>query len=88
MMLVTSVTVVLGMLGQSLGHDPPPTSTVRDDHKYYTLEVYQNNQHKSFDDNFIDMENAEVKSGKSRHYYGVLESVLLEHYCSRKVGSV
>ena len=27
-------------------------------------EVYQNNNNKSFDDNFIDMENAEVKSGK------------------------
>ena len=44
--------------------DPPPTSTVADDHKYYTLTVYQNNNNKSFDDNFIDMENAEVKSGK------------------------
>jgi len=60
------------MLGQSLGHDPPPTSTVRDDHKYYTLEVFQNNQHKSFDDNFIDMENAEVKSELSDTMVGAL----------------
>ena len=60
---------VLGLLvATTMAHtptpDPPPSNTVRDDHKYYTLEVYQNNNDKSFDNNFIDMENAEVKSGK------------------------
>ena len=44
--------------------DPAPTNTVTDHHKYYTKTVYQNNANKSFDDNFIDMENAEIKSGK------------------------
>ena len=68
MLCVTSA-LVAGLLSDHvLAHtptpDPPPSSTVRDDHKYYTLEVYQNNNNKSFDDNFIDMENAEVKSGK------------------------
>ena len=68
MLCVTSA-LVAGLLGQHvMAHtptpDPPPSNTVRDDHKYYTLEVYQNNNNKSFDDNFIDMENAEVKSGK------------------------
>merc|ERR1719422_1850871 len=52
--------------------DPQPTSTVTDDHKYYTLTVYQNNINKSFDDNFIDMENAEVKSDLSNTMVGAL----------------
>ena len=42
----------------------PPSETVTDQHRYYTLTVSQNNEHGSFDDNFIDMESAEVKSGK------------------------
>ena len=43
--------------------DTQPSDTVSDQHRYYTLTVSQNNEHKSFDDNFIDMESAEVKSG-------------------------
>ena len=49
-----------------LASAPPPdtpSDTVSDQHRYYTLTVSQNNEHKSFDDNFIDMESAEVKSG-------------------------
>ena len=42
-----------------------PSSTVEDDHRYYTLSVYQNNEDNSFTDNFINMENAEVKEGES-----------------------
>ena len=63
MLLVLLVTMVMVSGHTPTPDDPPPTSTVTDDHKYYTLTVYQNNEHKSFDDNFIDMENAEVKSG-------------------------
>ena len=40
-----------------------PATTLQDHHKYYTLSVYQNNALKTFDDNFIDMENAELKHG-------------------------
>ena len=64
-MLPTLATALVAALAAApvRGHDPAPASRVTDDHKYYTLTVYQNNEHKSFDDNFIDMENAEVKSG-------------------------
>ena len=41
----------------------PPSDTVSDQHRYYTLTVSQNNENMSFDNNFIDMESAEVKSG-------------------------
>jgi hypothetical protein len=49
---------------------PPPTnhapsSEVQDDHRYYTLTVTQNNAANSFDDNFIDMEHADVKNSLS-----------------------
>ena len=55
--------------------DTRPSETVSDQHRYYTLTVSQNNEHKSFDDNFIDMESAEVKSGNkySIHYMSVNE---------------
>jgi len=52
--------------------DPAPTNTVTDHHKYYTKTVYQNNANKSFDDNFIDMENAEIKSDLSNTMVGAL----------------
>ena len=41
-----------------------PSSSVQDDHKYYKLSVYQNNAIKTFDENFIDMEAAEIKAGE------------------------
>jgi len=42
-----------------------PSSTVQDNHKYYKLSVYQNDVLHTFDDNFIDMESAEIKTGLS-----------------------
>ena len=45
----------------------PPSDTVSDQHRYYTLTVSQNNENMSFDNNFIDMESAEVKSGKNKY---------------------
>jgi len=69
---------LLGLTWGVRGHtptppdDPAPTSTVTDHHKYYTLTVYQNNNDKSFDQNFIDMENAEVKSDLSNTMVGAL----------------
>jgi len=42
-----------------------PTAKVQDNHKYYKLSVYQNNALKTFDENFIDMEAAEIKAGLS-----------------------
>jgi len=42
-----------------------PSSQVGDNHRYYTLTVTQNNVANSFDDNFIDMETAEVKADLS-----------------------
>ena len=76
--MVTMLCAVLGMVvAMTMAHtptpDPPPSNTVRDDHKYYTLEVYQNNNDKSFDNNFIDMENAEVKSGKLDSFASVIK---------------
>jgi len=44
---------------------PAPSTSLQDNHKYYTLSVYQNNIGNSFDENFIDMENAEVRRGLS-----------------------
>ena len=41
-----------------------PSSSVQDDHKYYKLSVYQNDVLKTFDENFIDMEAAEIKAGE------------------------
>jgi len=41
-----------------------PSTTLQDNHKYYTLSVYQNNIANSFEENFIDMENAEIKQGE------------------------
>ena len=68
LLVVMLVTMVMVRGHTPTPDDPQPTSTVTDDHKYYTLTVYQNNINKSFDDNFIDMENAEVKSGKVYTY--------------------
>lgn len=42
-----------------------PSTTLEDNHRYYTMSVYQNNEANSFTDNFINMENAEVKEGLS-----------------------
>lgn len=53
--------------------DTRPSETVSDQHRYYTLTVSQNNEHNSFDDNFIDMESAEVKSDLSNTMVGALE---------------
>jgi len=53
---------------------PVPSNTVQDIHKYYNLSVYQNNAAQSFDKNFIDMENAEIKHGLSNTMVGA-ESV-------------
>lgn len=44
---------------------PSPSSTIQDNHRYYTLSVFQNNIGNSFDENFIEMENAELKHGLS-----------------------
>lgn len=44
---------------------PPPASVVQDNQRYYTLSVFQNNVQNSFDENFIDMEKAEIKEGLS-----------------------
>ena len=51
---------------------PVPSNTVQDIHKYYNLSVYQNNAAQSFDKNFIDMENAEIKHGNSMTEQSVL----------------
>jgi hypothetical protein len=56
--------------GEEQVNPPPPTdnapsSSVQDNHRYYTLTVTQNNAANSFDDNFIDMESAEIKTGLS-----------------------
>lgn len=51
-------------VGAALGAEQPAT-TQQDNHKYYTLSVFQNNIGGSFDENFIDMENADVKHGLS-----------------------
>ena len=45
-----------------------PTAKVQDNHKYYKLSVYQNNALKTFDENFIDMEAAEIKAGERYNY--------------------
>jgi len=42
-----------------------PGSMKEDHHRYYRLTVTQNNAANSFDDNFIDMDTAEVKHGLS-----------------------
>ena len=63
-----------------LASAPPPdtpSDTVSDQHRYYTLTVSQNNEHKSFDDNFIDMESAEVKSGKKILYISFMASIVI-----------
>jgi len=72
LLVVMLVTMVMVRGHTPTPDDPAPTSTVTDDHKYYTLTVYQNNINKSFDDNFIDMENAEVKSDLSNTMVGAL----------------
>jgi len=70
-LLLVGVAVVAPTPSPGAEHSPtPPTeqrpsSKVQDNHKYYTLSVYQNNQEGSFDKNFIDMENAEIKTGLS-----------------------
>jgi len=65
--------LVAGAAGVA-GEAPParntPATTLQDHHKYYTLSVYQNNALKTFDDNFIDMENAELKHGLSNTMVG------------------
>ena len=45
-----------------------PSTTLEDNHRYYTMSVYQNNEANSFTDNFINMENAEVKEGEFISY--------------------
>ena len=57
------VWLLLVVVGVGAEH-PSPSSTVQDKHLYYTLSVFQNNNGNSFDDNFIDMENAEIKHGE------------------------
>lgn len=42
-----------------------PFSYVQDSHKYYKLSVYQDNVGNTFDDNFIEMQHADVKQGLS-----------------------
>jgi len=42
---------------------PAPSTTLQDNHKYYALSVFQNGN--AFNENFIDMENAEMKHGLS-----------------------
>lgn len=51
--------VGVAVLGVATGKNPI------DDHKYYTLAVFQNNAAGSFDKHFIDMENAQLKKGLS-----------------------
>ena len=86
-MLPTLATALVAALAAApvRGHDPAPASRVTDDHKYYTLTVYQNNEHKSFDDNFIDMENAEVKSGM---YLNSQKMLNIPDICDAKHGSI
>ena len=83
-MLPTLATALVAALAAApvRGHDPAPASRVTDDHKYYTLTVYQNNEHKSFDDNFIDMENAEVKSGM--YYWSSQKMLNIPDICDAK----
>ena len=52
---------------------PAPASVVQDSHRYYTLSVFQNNVKNSFDENFIDMEKAEIKQGKAEIKQGKAE---------------
>ena len=47
---------------------PSDSTTLEDNHRYYTMSVYQNNEANSFTDNFINMENAEVKEGEFISY--------------------
>ena len=47
-----------------VGAGPAPSTTLQDDHQYYTMSVFQNNAGNSFDQNFVDMENADVKHGE------------------------
>lgn len=42
-----------------------PSTKVYDSHRYYELSVYQENTGDTFDNNFINMENAEIKTGLS-----------------------
>jgi hypothetical protein len=48
---------------------PQPASVVQDNHRYYTLTVFQHNEQNSFDENFIDMEKAEIKQGEIPQLY-------------------
>ena len=67
--MASRVLVLASLSASVLASAPPPetpSDTVTDQHRYYTLTVSQNNEHKSFDDNFIDMESAEVKSGNKQ----------------------
>merc|ERR1711874_104421 len=77
-MLVTTLLVVVWCAAEhgatSPGSEDSPSNTVQDTHKYYNLSVYQNNAAQSFDKNFIDMENAEIKHGLSNTMVGA-ESV-------------
>ena len=72
--LLVWVAAVRATPGAEHAPTPPsehvPSSSVQDNHKYYTLSVYQNNAVTTFDDNFIDMERAEIKAGEN-----TLESV-------------
>ena len=75
-MLVPALLVVVWCSAEHGATDPEaddsPSNTVQDTHKYYNLSVYQNNAAQSFDKNFIDMENAEIKHGNSMTDQSVL----------------
>lgn len=73
--MASRVLILASLSASVLASAPPPdtpSDTVTDQHRYYTLTVSQNNEHKSFDDNFIDMESAEVKSDLSNTMVGAL----------------
>lgn len=56
---------VVGVARGVGGATPKEPNKINDDHKYYTLSVFQNNAAGSFDKHFIDMENAQLKKGLS-----------------------
>jgi hypothetical protein len=63
MMLLLAAWLLAGAVA---GDMPQPASVVQDNHRYYTLSVFQNNVQNSFEENFIDMEKAEIKQGNIR----------------------
>ena len=59
MLLAWLLVLVVGVVAAD-----QPSNTIRDNHRYYTMSVFQNNAGNSFDENFVEMENAEVKHGR------------------------